>query len=432
MAEQALYGYKDDPVFPYEYVAKHISWVPDFINNLTPLRGHEVSQACAYHSLLNILLVFCRARTSTIINRVSYDPSSLKTYQRFIARLNGVLDKVPNGNGRVQRLEIFRYTRAIWFVTAKDNSRFIWKRRLTHREIGLNLDYYGAGHLDFGDTEFRTRCWSRMVEVSGHSQIGIIIESLFLNYIPDLTVAYDFFRRKEELLNSSMNQLNLPYRFKWFWEPPDNWKEVDKVLEGDRPPSESWWQSNSYFVSVRMKPDLRHHGMTFCSATSQYIDFWSLIQDLYNWTASHALSDESLHYPRYWANMEVLFSLVRSVVDGQTAYDDDVKAKIQASKAELTEFHNRILTGTCDVNEYNKSFPPGLPREPYLVHIWRQRVGYMRMDFIETWKKPPRRRFEEVDYPSNSGDCICIGKAREWRWTDLRGGLRMLIAPSRK
>src|SRR5271154_821889 len=191
MAEQALYGYKDDPVFPYEYVAKHISWVPQFIDNLTPFRGHEVYQSCAYHSLLNILLVFCRARTSTIINHHSYDPSSLKTHQRFIARLNGVLDNVPDGNGRVHRLEIFRYTRAIWFVTTKNNPRFIWKRRLTHREIGLNLDYYGAGHLDFGDSEVRTRCWSKSAGIRKSGLSSKVCFSITFQILLSLTTSSD-------------------------------------------------------------------------------------------------------------------------------------------------------------------------------------------------------------------------------------------------
>src|SRR5277367_2490604 len=55
MAEAALCGFKNDPRFPYEAIAEHLSWIPNYIDELTPLhnpRGHMM-----YHCLINILLV---------------------------------------------------------------------------------------------------------------------------------------------------------------------------------------------------------------------------------------------------------------------------------------------------------------------------------------------------------------------------------------
>jgi len=145
MAEAALYGYENDPAFPYEYGAQHISWVPTFIEKNAPTRGQDYHQQ-AYHSPFNILLVFCRAPTSTIANSYSHEPPEYKIYQRFVARLNDVLDKVPDGRGRMQQLQIFRYSRGMLFVTSKYSPQFIWKWRLTHREIGLNLRSTGFGN----------------------------------------------------------------------------------------------------------------------------------------------------------------------------------------------------------------------------------------------------------------------------------------------
>ena len=277
MAEQALYGYNDDPEFPYEYIAKHISWVPEFIDNLTPDRARHGRQAHCYHFLINILLVFCRARTSTIVNPEYYRPRLHTVFRDFLARLNRILDTVPDNGGRLHRLELFRYTRRIWFVTTKYSPRFIWKQKLTHREVGLNLDYYGAGHLIPNSLHPApsppTKYVSSIVEISGNAYVGIVIENLFPDYVPDLTLAQDFFRRKDDLLNTSMIRLNLPYRFKWFWELPGTANEIDQVLQKNTPPSKSWWEDHVYSINVPTKRGCSFRAMTFCSTTSQYPEF---------------------------------------------------------------------------------------------------------------------------------------------------------------
>jgi len=423
MAEQTLYGYKDDPVFPYAYVAKHISWVPEFINNLTPLRARDGLQAQCYHFLINILLVFCRARTSTIVNPVNYKPPLYTVFSTFVARLNRSLERVPDGGGRLHNLEIFRYTRVIWFVTTRYSPRFIWGKTLTHREVGLNLDYYGAGHLhsysiDLTSDNRPPKYISSIVEMSGNAVVGIVIENLFPEHVPDLTLAADFFRRKEGLLNTSMSRLNLPYRFKWFWEPPGTWKEINTVIQDENPPSKSWWEENVYFVNVPTKSGCSFVAMTFCSTTSRYDEFWPLVQEFYNWMLLHKLNDDSWRYPRYWERLESLFSLVRSVLDGEISYGDTIKQRIHASMVELAEFHGHILAGTCDPNEPLLLDLPHYRYEPYLVYKWRRWVAIVKMHFSEPWKKAPRRTFAEVDYPADPGDAA-VGTWNQWKWGDV-------------
>lgn len=429
MAEAALYDYQNDPEFPYTFVNPHISWIPNFINLRTPARGYDNLQANMYHSLINILLVFCRARTSTIVIHTYSESSPSTIYCTLVNRLNDILDRVPNGEGRLHRLEIFRYTRFIWFITTKYSPRFIWKRNLSHREIGLNLDYYGAGHLRSTREESHPTKTVAFIEISGNAQIGMVIENLFLDYVIDLSHAEDFFRRQEELFNSSMSQLDLPYRFKCFYQTADSTQEaIIKVLQQTEPPSDSWWQNHVYFINVPMEPGIPLRYMTFCSANSHYKRFWPLIQEFHSWILRHTLSDWPRRHAEYWKNRETLFVLMRSVLDGQITYDRGIKAEIHILMRALTRYHDNILANTADVNESSKITESCTPPETYLVHTWHRWVQFIKMYFTETWKKEPRRRFEEVDYPLEGDSMVRDWNA--WKWGDIWAKLRSMIMPS--
>ena len=67
MAEAVLYQNPTEPRFPYQLVMKSFQWVPAYINSVTGKRRRHQGQAAQYMSLINILLVLSRARTSTMI-----------------------------------------------------------------------------------------------------------------------------------------------------------------------------------------------------------------------------------------------------------------------------------------------------------------------------------------------------------------------------
>lgn len=136
MAEPALYGNNEDPEFPYEIIAKQITWIPEYIDQLTPKRRRDFKHMELYDTLLNVLLVFSRARTSALLHLYPFEPASYKIVKGLISRLNGLL---LDAKGQIHRLQIFRYDRQKWFIVNQFSPLFIWKRPLTVRETGLTL-----------------------------------------------------------------------------------------------------------------------------------------------------------------------------------------------------------------------------------------------------------------------------------------------------
>lgn len=93
------------------------------------------------------------------------------------------------------------------------------------------------------------------------------MENLFSGYISDITAAHDFFGRKANLLNTSMSQLNLPYRFKWFWDHQITGKKLKTASSG-------------VLVAVvdgrieydnRVKAEIHGTGVFSCSQSRQYV-----------------------------------------------------------------------------------------------------------------------------------------------------------------
>jgi hypothetical protein len=242
MAEAALYHYTDDPEFPFEQVRDLVSWIPQFFHRVIPNCSKDLSEAEVRRNLLNILLVFTRSRASTLIFLNTSRPPMYKILKSFVNQLNSVLNLVPNGKGKPHLLEIVRYNARVWFVTSRYSLRFIRKQKLNHREIGLNLDLYAVGHVAWPSQipEGVPRGTSSFVELTGSAHWGIIAESVFPDYL-DKSAFQDFNERKENLFNSSMNGLGLPYRFKWLWDPEYIEQQVKETMENCQPPPQIWW-----------------------------------------------------------------------------------------------------------------------------------------------------------------------------------------------
>src|SRR5262249_41220138 len=148
-----------------------------------------------------------------------YDGQQLYTLvPQFINKLNTILKRIPSGRGRPHLLQIYRNDRVKWFIASKSSPRFMWSRKLTHREVGQNLDFFAAGHvIEDKHDHLETRSFSIFVELGNHVHTEVVVECVLINYIPNFAAFRDFSLRKERLFNSVMERLLLPYRFKWFY-----------------------------------------------------------------------------------------------------------------------------------------------------------------------------------------------------------------------
>lgn len=286
MAEAALYGFNDDSTFPFQFVAEHVQWIPGYIEQLTLYAKRSRLNRSTYDALINTILVFARARTSALINinGVYMGEPIYRLIPKFIKQLNKILDAVPNRQGKPHLLQIYRYDRDKWFVATKNNPRFIWKRPLTHREVGLNLDLFPAGHLPFKPSSAEDRMFSKYVEYSNPgAHVELVVERVLLDYIPSFSTFEDFSLRKEKLFNNTMEQLRLPYRFKWLLWSANKDREVNLHMNGTSPPSRSWWKENFLFVNHPNSSisGVAHHGLAFCTATCRFEQYWPFVKDLY-------------------------------------------------------------------------------------------------------------------------------------------------------
>jgi hypothetical protein len=395
MAEAALYDFHEDQVFPYALAAKHLNWVPEYITTLTPDR---ITDPHLYGDLLNVLLVFSRARTATFTGQIK---SSAEILPRFIQKLNAVLDLVPGGDRHV--LEIFRYERQNWFITSKYSPRFIWKRHLTHRQVGLNLDYYASGHLGRHKEARATVHW---VETSRPTLYQVFAEVVNLDYIPDLSALKSFNDRKENLINSSMARLGLPYRFQWFWQSAVSQHEFSTMMKSRHPPPREWWEKNYYAVNfpttVRL---LCFPPIAFCSIDSRYAEFWPFVQEIHDWTSKYKVLDcdaSPEQLSPYLGELEALFSLIYSVLLGEKDGDKQAMLEIKRRMTTLEEFHARL----CEIRDPSyKRKDVLLKYEPILLHLYYRCVDLVKFHVTQRWRQHPRKA-NLVPYPLEDGDMI--------------------------
>ena len=217
MAEAFLYGNNEEPEFPYEHVAGELKWVPQYIQERTTKRGHDYSHSHLYSVLINALLVFSRARTSALFCNLHYAACS-----DFVRRLNVILEGLPRVLRPLShRTELVKRNQDSYFITCTKSPRFIWKRSLMHREVGLNLDYAAAGHIGLAASSGRTAGMS-ICETSGTASVQVMGEMVHWEHINDTTSLKEFINRKVELFNTTMIKLQLPYRFDYYWNDDRN------------------------------------------------------------------------------------------------------------------------------------------------------------------------------------------------------------------
>jgi hypothetical protein len=239
MAEEALYGNFNEPNFPFDSVIEHLSWLPAYM-----ARAEESPEE--FIALLNTILVFGRGRTSCINYIRSWNACS-----ELVSCLNSTLE---NASEEYHRVELVRRGPMQFFVTTTHNHRFNWKVRLTHLEVGRNLDFFAAGHMF--SPPFRPRASLKFLERK-------TMTNLFGEMVSLETLEAEMFREqlkqfndaKQELFNNIMEQFGLPYRFKWVLIAPYQRLEITAVLdEESSPPTSQWWDVNCVWVSGSGRP----------------------------------------------------------------------------------------------------------------------------------------------------------------------------------
>lgn len=151
--------------------------------SLTPHRGRDFYQHLIYIMIIDFLSVFSRARTSALFDFYPFNPLAHEVALGLITRLNAVLDLVSDGWGKTHHLEmLLRYMNSGWFITTRRSPQFVWRHRLTHRQMGLNLGFFAAGHFS-DDAPDSTRSGSSFVELSRSAHFDIVAENIFLEYV---------------------------------------------------------------------------------------------------------------------------------------------------------------------------------------------------------------------------------------------------------
>lgn len=324
MAEAALYGNKQEPAFPYEAIAKHLVWVPEYIEALTLKRGRNLNDSSFHIALINTFLVFIRARTSTLqLNCFE------KICRKFLNRLNRTLLSLPESlHAKHHEIEIVRrFNGRHIFITCKQSPRFNWNRELTHREIGLNLDFAAPGHM--GPHDSRIVISTFEVHQTMHSRI--MDEVVLRDLVPNVDSLMKFIQSRTSLFNSCMRQLNLPYSFESVLDFDDKRSEVRTAVRTlQTPPSAEWWAE--HYIAFGRTP----YDKAFCSRNSRFAHYWEVLCILYEFFVPEKLPSSPLIPPvEFSEEVEQLFDLVYTTIEG---HEDKVSLSLPSPK----EFERQI------------------------------------------------------------------------------------------
>jgi len=266
MVEATLYGNHEDHPFPFIECNTVLSWVVPYIELRTSKRRRNIIHSVAFKVLLNILLVFGRARTSTLQCSEWFHLS-----KDFVGRLNSCLDLLPKSVGAAfHKLRIVPRRPRTFFVVSDSSPRFNWSRSLTHQQVGRNLDYCGVGQIYPDGVQKRRAVLVYILDSGAQYKIGH--EWVFLDEVSDIRPIESFFDKRTALFNHTMNQLGLPYQFNHFWADWDNRQQLlQKVMSSPDPPTAEWWANNYVFVCDIL------YGMSFASRDTLFDQHWTLL-----------------------------------------------------------------------------------------------------------------------------------------------------------
>ena len=337
MAEACLFGNIDEPTFPYQLLAALLTWVPAYINGLTLHRGRNYQHERLYIVLVNTLLVFSRARTSAM-----FDDIDISICRDFANRLNEALRSLPETCGATHhQIEVVRRNNFSIFITCSRSPRFIWNHYLTHREVGLNLDY---ATLDLAIQSHNRNFWilSKLAPMFIHPswESG---EVVLIDYVTDMPVLEGFIERKKTLFNSTMARLELPYQFDSVWSDSDTIRDVEQAMRSETPPSRDWWESN--YISINPLPYI----MSFCSRVSQFETYWAVLQEVYRFSEHQSRAITNPRPIEYSDEVENLFVDVHKALQSNSRQSSSTNDSHSASND--TPLLNAVLLSPEDLLE---------------------------------------------------------------------------------
>jgi hypothetical protein len=395
MAERALYGNHKEPEFPFVSIRKHLHWLPEYLATNVPRDNGD-------QPILNTLLVFTRARTSTFLA-----PNSWDIVVPFAKRLNATTDISGASH---HKLELFRVDRGLFFVTTRQSPRFRWKLPMTHYDVGCNLDYFAPGHLD----PSRKRDSVCFLEKS--MRITVTSEVVFTESLRDpavLEAFRTFTYSRERLFNSSMASLGLDYEFKAIFDGPGNLESVARVVANPSPPLVDWWEDNFVFLTG-------YSGGAFdpkysiCCPNTKYTVHWPLIQRVFYFKLGYQMA----HYPRekvagfdeYWEAHKVIMQRIKALCE-QDEIDHLQNLLIAVDEcfqaiADFALVHFGPHLFQRNVPQRSHSTPKRKPRT-LRSQISRFCIRFFKRLYIrlfEGFKLRKRLQRETIDYPREFGD----------------------------
>ena len=417
MAERALYNNLSEPEFPFTEVKTHLEWLPSYCDSV--IHGPDGNiEPHIFDVVINTVLVCVRARTSTVLCPYVCPVSSgrqtcIRVMSTLVERFNHILRHI---NAQQHYAELYLPYKANYFVVCKRNPRFNWLFE-SQVDIGRNLDFFAAGHIVGHPFPPRgcIRIYERETLLCVYAEI-VLLDSLSENIWNKLK---DFNNRKESLYNETMTSLGLPYRFKWVFANMERRpvEFISKVVSGDTPPSEKWWDDNCLFVAGLAHDDT-FNGQSFCTFTSRYREFWPLIQRAYTFCTKYRnlkfdlMQKEDSTAEAFWNNVSKIFGEIKDAMSPSTILDHARRADLMSDfterLAQLANEGDRLALLYNDKIEYrtrvlieresqrSESWSMWLDRK--LRNVWwvKERI---RLNSFERYKLTPRLVYEGVPAP---------------------------------
>jgi hypothetical protein len=231
--------------------------------------------------------------------------------------LNNVLREAGD-DAWYHRVELIRRGPRQFFITSTNSPRFDWAARLTHLQVGRNLDYIAAGHMfehplppraqiQFVERETMTNLFSECVLLESLEDEGFEREVVRFN------------NTKEGLMNDAFERLGLGYRMKWVLNSVPMRRKVLQVMRSPTPPSQEWWNENCFLINTPGTEENYTH-ILFCSYHSHFRESWPVIQSLYFFIAEDdVVADPFRLTPQqhnelrdYWIEVRQLFRKIQS------------------------------------------------------------------------------------------------------------------------
>jgi hypothetical protein len=405
MAEQLLYQNNAEPLFPFGLLRPHLTWLSEYLSTHISGELYDLDEP-----LLNTVLVFGRARTSALLHMGNWTR---------VKALTKRLNSAARAAGAVHHiLELDRVAgRGSFFVTCRHSPRYQWSRPMSHYQVGQNLDYFAPGHISMDSG--RERCFVAFVNtISLRCLTGEVVFQDALNDPHVRNELHQYNKVRETILNSTMQQFGLTYRFKCVLHTADILENVAATLATNQPPAPEWWAANCYFVNGISFPGVNvDPSYSFCGFHTKYDQHWPLICKTFHFVLGHNRYEYNPSRVTYWEAMDSLLRHIKSVceVDAEDVDDyagvlDDIEVRfdnltmlapsmtscpvqqsdeIARRQTETITSNSRIRRGLRHLNK----------KYHYIVRV-------VRLHVFERFKLQPRITRTSVEFPQSGNDIV--------------------------